>query len=303
MSRKILQEELLQLLQTSGRSLWTIRMLIDLRSKRLLPALRRCVKENTNHPIFFYAEEDIQQIFDAYDSWVLCEGKKENMTLCLWLKDYNVPMIQSLRKVYSQVFENWLERLKYLDDEEREVIDKVVLKFSRRIRFNPRPINNSKRAKRETIERGTQLFFEVIAPDPNDVIELQEGFGNEVGLPEDLLSILKNVFALPNLLEAVKKSSDEEWRQARSNYLSLCSLIGEVKRSRDSKCASSYMLPDWFVNNINIQGACLLIPIFLSARFQGYGDWIDQTLKMFQMWIDSIDVDFLEGLKLNQGEQ
>ena len=86
---------------------------------------------------------------------------------------------------------------------------------------------------------------------------------------------MRDIFTLPNLHEVVKIATLEQWEQVREDYLSLCQLCSEFGELATS--AGTPPFPEILLTNLTIMGTRWLIAPLLSARYRGYGQWINMA--------------------------
>src|SRR5947209_7875504 len=94
-----------------------------------------------------------------------------------------------------------------------------------------------------------------------------------VGGDEDFLlwvRALQEILALPHLYEVIEQATPEVWEQARQDYMTLCRLlqtiVAPLKQEGDLEEVGLYLF---------LFGGFFLVPVALSIRQRGYGDWID----------------------------
>lgn len=93
----ITQDELLTILEQSGRPHFTKRRLTHLTSEGLLPPLRRTSQAGSNKPVYVWEQEVIEQATYLYD--LIERGNaRRRLFLALWLGGYDVPFEPILRR-------------------------------------------------------------------------------------------------------------------------------------------------------------------------------------------------------------
>ena len=289
------QKEMLVLLKESRREGWTLRQMTALREEGLLPPLRRQTQQGTNKPLYVWDEQDIEQIVEVYDWWSYCDGDRATLTLALWLRWYKVPL-DLLRRLYVRVIEEYLQRLTHGKTDPDDILDevsKIVVGWTRKLRYTPSLAAQRKQVSVEQMELVTETVLGALAvPDEEPTAETFRSFLLAAGEPLDastdyeeeffatpqrIAAILRDILTLPNLREVVKTATSEQWEQAREDYLFLYQLFSELGEFAASSSTPS--LPDWFLTNLTLKGACLLIVPFLSARCRGYGQWIEMAFE------------------------
>src|SRR5258706_13608876 len=86
----ITQDDLLTILEQSGRPNFTKRQLTQLTSEGLLPPLRRTSHADSNKPVYVWEREIIEQAKYLYDLMEQGNARHQRF-LARWLGGYNVP--------------------------------------------------------------------------------------------------------------------------------------------------------------------------------------------------------------------
>ncbi len=96
----ITQDELLTILEQSGRPNFTKRRLTQLTSERLLPSLRRTSQAGSNKPVYVWEPEVVEQAKYLYDLFEQ-GNSRHRLFLALWLVGYNVP--------FEPILQRWIQ--------------------------------------------------------------------------------------------------------------------------------------------------------------------------------------------------
>jgi hypothetical protein len=92
----ITQDDLLTILEQSGRPNFTKRRLTQLTSEGILPSLRRTSQAGSNKPVYVWEREVIEQAKYLYD--LIEQGhERRQLRIALWLGGYDVPFESILR--------------------------------------------------------------------------------------------------------------------------------------------------------------------------------------------------------------
>ncbi len=299
------QKEILEALEDSNREQWNLRQMAALRKKAFLPPLRRKTQQGTNKPLYVWDETDLNQIVDVYDWWDYCDGDRVTLTLILWLQGYDIPL-DPLRSLYIDAVEMYLQHLTQGNTDPDDILDKVsevVVKWMRKMRYTPGLADQRKKmeTKQNFSMAQMELFTEsvlsaLVVPDetldtkdlhsfPSDTSASQNASADDTQdddffIPaEDVAVILRDILALPHLLEAIRTATSEQWQQARKDYLSFCNVLRVIEERRPKEEGKS--LPEEFLLELKIMGAIWLTVPLLSTRYRGYGQWIDMAFVKF----------------------
>ncbi len=297
------QQEVLAMLEESGRTNWNIRQMTKLRSEGFLPKLTSKRKPGTNKPLNVWNEPDLNQIVDVYDWWDYCDGDRATLTLTLWLQGYNIPL-DPLRKLYIDTLEMYLQRLTLGNTDPDDILDKVsevVVKWMRKMKFTPGLSDQRKKMEMEQnfsmeqMEMYTEAMLSALVV-PNEELDTKNIYSfpfdtsasqnaladdtqdDDFFIPGEYVAvILRDILTLPHLLEAIRTVTPEQWQQARKDYLSFCDVLKATEEIRTKEGGLS--LPEEFLLKLKIMGAVWLIVPLLSTRYHGYGQWIDMAFE------------------------
>lgn len=284
------QEETLALLKASKRKGWTLRQVTALRTEGYLPPLHRQTQPGTNRPRYVWNEEDLTQVCDVYDYWELYHGDRATLTLALWLQGYRV-LLEPLREMYCRLIGKYLERLTHGETDPEDALfeaSHAALAIVRKFKYTPglarqRSSTQPSFSGMEWDAIIEQVVGALAVPDPETAGQILGSFARMAGVaagaselgdglatPEQITAVLHDILTLSHLYEATKVAAREQWDQAREDYLMVCQLLREIMKTSDAPA-----LPTWFRWNLLMQGACWFIIPLLSARYRGYGHWID----------------------------
>lgn len=297
------QQEVLAMLEESGRSNWNIRQMTRLRSEGFLPKLTPKRKPGTNKPLNVWDETDIEQIVDVYDWWDYCDGDRATLALILWLEGYEVSP-DLLHGVYMPIIETILQKLtrgKTDPDDILDEVSKLVVIWMRKMRYTPGLADQRKKMKTEqkfsmeqmeilteTVlsalaiphqELAAETFYSSLL-DASEEQDISTDYAEDEDFwaqSQDIAVILRDILALPHLLEAIRTATPEQWQQARNDYLSFCHVLGVIEERRPKNEEES--LPEEFLMRLKIMGAVWLVTPLLSTRYRGYGQWIDKAFE------------------------
>ncbi len=305
-------KEVLVVLEESGRDNWNLRQMTALRNEGFLPPLWRETHPGTNKPHYVWDETYLDQIVDVYDWWSYCNGDRVTLALALWLDGYELPL-SFLHRIYLPIIEAYLQMLTRGKTEPDDILDKVseiVVVWMRKLKYTPGLADQRKKMRTEQnvsleqMERFTETVLSaLVVPDeelateafhscPLDTRESQDASTDDAKddffiRAEDVAVILRDILALPHLLEAIKTAKPEQWQQARKDYLSFCHVLSVIEKRRPSNEETS--LPEDFLMEMKIMGAVWLIAPLFSTRYRGYGQWIDMAFeKMHEFLADPV---------------
>lgn len=285
------QKEMLGMLKESGRNKWNVRQMIALRKEGYLPPLTRKTQPGTNKPLNVWDETVINQIVYVYDWWDYCKGDRTTLAFALWLKGYKVPF-DLLRRTYITFIEALIQKLTGGKKDSDDILDKVseiVAMWMRKLKYTPGLADQRKKMSIEQMEMYTETVLSALAvPDQEvateflhssllDARESQKAsIDNKdfITQSQDVAVILRDIFALPHLREAIITATLEQWGQAREDYQSICLLLSEFEKL-SSNGDTSVFAEDFLRRNLTMMAANFLIVPLLSTRYHGYGQYID----------------------------
>ena len=124
--------------------------------------------------------------------------------------------------------------------------------------------------------------IDILSPGAEDTFESTTNGGTVVYETTDTLDEIlvgvHDVFTLTHLREAIQEATDDQWEQARADYLHLCQLfsfLGEFVQSLGSPPFPQF--PEQFFINWKLEGMVWLLVPFLSIRYRGYGQELDMA--------------------------
>lgn len=297
------QKEVLEGLEESGRTNWNLRQMIALRNEGYLPPLRRETQPGTNKPLYVWDETDIDQIVDVYDWWSYCDGDRATLSLALWLDGYELPL-DFLHRIYIPIIEAYLQMLTHGKTDPDDILDevsKIVVVWMRKLKYTPgladqrKKMTTEQNMSLEQMEMLTETVLNALAvPDQevategihSSLLDATEPQDDSTDYPEDedflaqsqnIAAILRDIFTLPHLREAIITATPEQWQQARKDYSSFCHVLSVIVERMPGKGEESF--PEYFLMNMKINGAVWLIVPLLSTRYRGYGQWIDMAFE------------------------
>lgn len=290
----ITQEDLLAILEQSGRPNFTKRRLTQLTGEGLLPQLRRTSQVGSNRPVYVWEQEVVAQATYLYD--LIEQGEaRPRLLLALWLGGYDVP--------FAPILHSWIEPIDTLlhnltageqdQDEALWHISSSLTQYAEpKWKFSPRPDQVIRAVGMDAWRELMEYFLDMLAvptyePDEASYESLLRTLQSINGIaqanadPEETLSLvlsLREVFALPRLRDALVNATVEEWTQARDDYLALCQLLRQLAALFPRRNA---LLTTEMRQALFLKWGAKLPPLLLAARYAGYGDWIDGVLASF----------------------
>jgi hypothetical protein len=240
----ITQDDLLTILEQSGRPNFTKRRLTQLTSEGLLPPLRRTAQAGSNKPVYVWEREVIEQAKYLYD--LIERGNaRHRLFLALWLGGYNVPFAPILRH-WIHPIDTLLHNLTGGEQDPQDALDQISSSLVQYVepkwRFSPRPDEVIRAVGIDAGRDLMEFFLDVLAvpayePDETSSEGVQETLQriNNIAQanadPEETLSwvlSLREIFTLPRYRNALMNATVEEWTQARDDYLTLCHLLHQL---------------------------------------------------------------------------
>lgn len=297
------QQEVLEMLEKSGRMNWNLRQMSALRKEGFLPPLKRETKSGTNKPLYVWDETELKQIVDVYDWWDYCDGDRGTLTLLLWLDDYEIPP-DFLSHVYLPLIKTYHQKLTRGKTDPDDILDEVseiVVIWMRKLKYTPGLVDQRKKMETEQnfsmeqMEKLTETVLSALAvPDQKladetfypSLLDASESQDTSTDLAEDedfltqsqdISASLRDIFTLPHLLEAIRTATPEQWQQARKDYLCFCHILSVIEERRQKNEEES--LPEEFLMRLKITGAVWLTVPLLSTRYHGYGQWLDMAFE------------------------
>ncbi len=301
----ITQDELLMLLERSGRPNFTKRRLTQFTSKGLLPPLMRTTRIGSNWPVYVWEQGVIEQAMDLYD--VIERGYEQyhQLLLALWLRGYDVPFAPLLQQ-WIRPIETFLHSVtqgKHDPDGIQDNISATMVEYIEpKWRFSPRPDHVIRDVGIDTWgELMEFLVTLVVVPtyEPSEMfredllttfqklhriayVEAHRGDDTSSQASrahaEETLSWLlsyRDVVTLPRLRDTLMNARSEEWTQARDDYLVLCHLLHDLAELFPRR--NALMTPQ-MREGMFLHCGSLLPPLFLSIRDCGYGDQMSDML-------------------------
>lgn len=138
----ITKDELLMLLECSGRPNFTKRRLTQFTSRGLLPPLRRTTRIGSNSPVYVWEQEVIKQAMDLYDVIERGYSQYHHTLLALWLRGYDVPFAPLLQR-WLRLIENFLQIVTQGEHNPDAILDQIstimVEYVEPKWKFSPQP--------------------------------------------------------------------------------------------------------------------------------------------------------------------
>jgi hypothetical protein len=287
----ITQDDLLTILEQSGRPNFTKRRLTQLTSEGFLPPLRRTSQAGSNKPVYVWEPEVIEQATDLYD--LIEQGSsRHRLFLALWLGGYDVPFASILAR-WIQPIDTLLHNLTGGEPDPEDALDQISSSLVQYVepkwRFSPRPDEVIRAVGIDAWRELMEFFLDVLAVPTYELDETSsEGVRrtfqriNKIAQanadPEETLSwvlSLREIFTLPRYRDTLMNATVEEWTQARDDYLTLCHLLHQLAAlfPRRNALLTREMRQTLFLN-----WGSMLPPLLLAVRYTGYGDRINEAL-------------------------
>ena len=307
----ITQDELLTILEQSGRPNFTKRRLTHLTSEGLLPPLRRTSQAGSNKPVYVWEREVIEQATYLYD--LIERGNaRHRLFLALWLGGYDVPFEPILRR-WIQPIDTLLHNLTDGEQDPEDALwqisSSLVQYVEPKWKFSPRPDEVIRDVGIDAWRELMEFFLDVLAvpayePDETSsegvrgTLQRINNIAQANADPEETLSwvlSLREIFTLPRYRDALINAPVEAWTQARDDYLMLCQLLHRVAALFPRRNA---LLTEEIRQASFLHWGSILPPLLLAVRYAGYGNRIDEALAELNDALNDIltDPDFIEQL-------
>ncbi len=269
------QQNVLRILERSGRHRLTERQLTKLRSEKLLPKLKPGVKEGTNIPVNVWTQPNIVKhaaiLHDLLAEW---SHRHELLYLPLWILGFDVPF-ELVRELFLTRANHHLEVFTQGEtdpDELGDVISSVAYQLLRHLRHDPRPANAFKHHGREYNERFLDLMLNMFA---NSTYEIDSQtlsflFGSapmtdftEQNKPDDaagatqeldpvylnIAKVIQQVTSLSRVRDVMATASEKEWNQAREDFLELVAHACTAFSVSMTMIRETLTIPRWIMFN------------------------------------------------------
>jgi hypothetical protein len=300
----IMQDELLTILEQSGRPNFTKRRLTQLTSKGLLPPLRRTTQAGSNKPAYVWERKVIEQATYLYD--LIEQGNdRYQIFLALWLGGFEAPFEPILRRWLRSIdtlLHNLTGGAQDPEDALWQISSSLVQYVEPKWKFSPRPDEVIRDVGIDAWREFMEYFLDVFAvPEYKPDETLSEGVrGTLRGInkiaqanadPEETLSwilSLREIFSLPRYRNALMNATVEEWTQARDDYLTLCQLLHKLAAAFPRRNA---LFTEEMRQTLFLYGGSVLPPLLLCVRNAGYGDRIDEALAGWSEVLNAILID------------
>ncbi len=287
----IMQDELLTILEQSGRPNFTKRRLTQLTSEGLLPQLRRTSRAGSNRPVYVWEQEVIEQAKYLYD--LIEQGNaRHQLFLALWLGGYDMPFEPILRG-WIQPIDTLLHNLTGGEQDPEDALWQISSSLAQYVepkwKFSPRPDEVIRDVGIDAWRELMEFFLDVLAVptyEPDEMsyesllrtLQRINSIAQANADPAETLSwvlSLREIFTLPRYQDVLMNATVEEWTQARDDYLTLCQLLHQLAAlfPRRNVLLTSEMRQALFLH-----WGSMLPPLLLAVRYAGYGDRIDEAL-------------------------
>ncbi len=300
----ITQDELLTILEQSGRPNFTKRKLTQLTSEGLLPQLRRTSQAGSNSPVYVWGQEVIEQATYLYD--LMERGNdRHRLFLALWLGGYDVPFEPILHRWIGPI-DTLLHNLTGGEQDPDDALDQISSSLVQYVepkwKFSPRPDEVIRDVGIDAWRELMEFFLDVLAvpayePDETSsegvrgTLQKINSIAQANADPEETLSwvlSLREIFTLPRYRDALINATVEEWTQARDDYLTLCQLLHQLAALFPRRSAQ---LTGELRQTLFLHWGSRLPPLLLAVRYAGYGDRIDEALAGFNEVLNDILTD------------
>ena len=300
----ITQDELLTILEQSGRPNFTKRKLTQLTSEGLLPQLRRTSQAGSNSPVYVWGQEVIEQATYLYD--LMERGNdRHRLFLALWLGGYDVPFEPILHRWIGPI-DTLLHNLTGGEQDPDDALDQISSSLVQYVepkwKFSPRPDEVIRDVGIDAWRELMEFFLDVLAvpayePDETSsegvrgTLQKINSIAQANADPEETLSwvlSLREIFTLPRYRDALINATVEEWTQARDDYLTLCQLLHQLAALFPRRSAQ---LTGELRQTLFLHWGSRLPPLLLAVRYAGYGDRIDEVLAGFNEVLNVILTD------------
>ncbi len=288
------QQQVLAILEKSGRNSWNLRQMTALRKEGFLPPLVRKTQLGTKKPLYVWNETDIDQIVEVYDWWDYCNGDRVTLTLILWLQGYDITL-DPLRNFYIKTIKIYFQKLTHGEadpDEILQVVSEIVFLYMRKMRYTPGLADQRKKmeSKQNFSMEQMEMFIEKLL---SGLVVPNQEFGAEEELEnvstdslenekvfvelEDVAAFLRDIFSLPNLRDVATSATIDQWNQAREDFQFIGQLFREFYALSSNPDNSPF--PEALVTHLTLLAAVWLLVPLLSARCRGYDQWIDRAFE------------------------
>lgn len=294
----ITQNDLLALLEQSGRLHFSKRRLTQLTSEGLLPQLKRTSQAGSNKPVNIWEPEVLERATLLYD---LIEQKipHRQLFLALWLVGYDVP--------FEPILRQWIEPIDALllsltggeqdSDEALWRISEILVYIEPKWKFSPRPDDVIREVGFDKWLALMEFFFATLAvptyESDEELYEQLQGTLQKINTiaqtnvdPQEMLSwvlSLREIFALPLYRETLMNATVEEWAQARNDYLAICQFLRQLAALFPRRNAR---LTVEMRDALFLHGGSKLPPLLLAVRRARHGDKIDKVLTIASEFLD-----------------
>lgn len=302
----------------------TKRRLTHLTSEELLPKLKRISHVGSNRPVYVWEQEVIEQA--KYLNDLIGQGiAHQGLFLALWLRGYEVPFEPILR-LWLRPINTLLQNLTGGEQDPEDALWQISSSLSQYMepkwKFSPRHDEVIRNVGIDAWRGLIEFFLDILAvpsykPDKTTYKGVQKtiqrisgmakanpqrgiGTQSQVSLADAKKTLswflsFRDFLSLPRLRDALINATVEEWEQAREDYLTLCRFLHNLAELFPRRNA---LLTLEMRQTMFLKWGSMLPPLFLSVRFYGYGDHIDEALDMLNGFLDAIlaDPDFCEVL-------
>lgn len=296
-------ENVLRILQRSGRHGLSLRQLRFFRQEGLLPPLTMGTKAGTNKREYFWAERDIvQQVAVLHDLLEEHSSRHEELLALLWLMGYTVPL-ERVQRLFLRMGERGVASLTPTEADEGDMYV-LLWRLVRRWKFDPRPSSLTKQYGVVNVERVGELFFSILAnvdfqvdevvlaslsaglldrgaPPAGKPTDAQPPEAEEVAFAQQWVERIQSVVAFPVLLETIQQAPAEDWQWAIKSYRTAIKLLCAFLHL-GSRFQQMPELDGWFLWRMLGLSGGLSIPILLSMQQRGYGHLIESGLLKMQ---------------------
>jgi len=160
----ITQDEMLAILERSGRPNFTKRQLTQLRSEGLLPKLRRTAHAGSNKPIYIWEQDVIEQAAYLYDLAEWGNGHHW-LFLALWLRGYEVPFVR-VPQCWIRSIDAYLQDLTRAEQDPDDALWQISTTITEHMepkwKFSPRPDELIRDLGTDAWREFTEFFLDVL---------------------------------------------------------------------------------------------------------------------------------------------
>jgi hypothetical protein len=110
-----------------------------------------------------------------------------------------------------------------------------------------------------------------------------------------IAKVIQEVTSLSRVRDVMANASEEEWNQAREDFLELVAHVCTAFSVSTSLMRETLPLPRWFMFNAQVKTALFILPILLSMRLKGYGHWLDLAMTTLDEFEDFIEDSIASG--------